>query len=483
MRSQPHRRRRQCLAAVGVAVAIALVLASSGRANGAGSVACWGENIHGECGAGFKGKPTPPVAVKGLQGVREVSAAFGANYALLPEARFDAWGGNLYSQLGLGYQGGQSLVPLLNPLVGVKQVCGAGAHAMALSTSGVVYTWGSFVFGETGDGRTTKGTEKPGQEQSQKTPKPVPGLPPARAIACGGPNDIAILQDGRVMGWGYNGSGQLGLGDTVERTRPALVPGLSNVTQVSIGGQSSFGSHMLALRENGTVMAAGRNDHGQLGDGTTIGKLRLVPVRGLTGVTAVSNDLSHSLALAGGSLYTWGQNAYGQLGTGGKADVHTPLKLALPAVTSISAAFRYSVVVSQGRVYAWGWNNQQQLGDGTKIKRAVPQLVPGVGTATQVSAGDYHALAVLTGEAPPPPITATPGPGSLSITWTAPEHRTPWTIAWRPVTRPTSKWGGFVTLPPPTRSYTISRLPPGHTVEVIVKNRAFGTRVVTGTPR
>src|SRR5262249_2235617 len=98
--------------------------------------------------------------------------------------------------------------------------------------------------------------------------------------------------DGTVMAWGANNFGQLGDGATTERHAPVPVNGLAKALGIAAGA-----SHSLALSSCGTVMAWGANNFGQLGDGTTTETHAPLPVSGLVGATAIAAGGSHSLAL------------------------------------------------------------------------------------------------------------------------------------------------------------------------------------------
>ena len=103
-------------------------------------------------------------------------------------------------------------------------------------------------------------------------------------------------------GLGDGRYGQLGDGTTTGSSLPVAVSELSGVTAVSAGGE-----HGLALLSNGTVMAWGDNDEGELGNGTTGGRCDVpVPVSGLSGVTAISAGTRYSLALlSNGTVMAW----------------------------------------------------------------------------------------------------------------------------------------------------------------------------------
>jgi hypothetical protein len=106
-------------------------------------------------------------------------------------------------------------------------------------------------------------------------------IPIATSVATGDAHACALLLGGTVACWGRNDFGQLGDGTTTERHTPVAVTGLSGVTAIAAGGFFTC-----ALLAGGTVVCWGWNVQGQLGDGTTTDRYVPVAVGGLSGVTA-----------------------------------------------------------------------------------------------------------------------------------------------------------------------------------------------------
>jgi len=144
------------------------------------------------------------------------------------------------------------------------------------------------------------------------------------AISAGDLHSVALKNDGTVLAWGYNGYGQLGNGTTTDSYTPVPVSFLlSDVIAISAGGYRT-----VALKNDGTVWAWGKNYYGQLGDGTTIDSYTPVRVSGLTDVIAISAGESHTIALKNDrTIWAWGRNYYGQLGDGTTTDSYTPVKV------------------------------------------------------------------------------------------------------------------------------------------------------------
>ena len=214
----------------------------------------------------------------------------------------------------------------------------------------------------------------------------------APAVSGGGWHSLALKGDGTVWAWGRNDWGQLGDGTDSNRLTPVQVSGLDGMVSVSAG----YG-YSLAVKGDGKVLAWGRNYYGQLGDGTYTDRLAPVQVSGLEGAVFVSAGEYHSLAVKGdGTAWAWGVNGNGQLGDGTYTHRITPVQVSgLDGVVSVSAGGFHSLALkSDGTVWAWGSNSYGQLGDGTHTGRLAPVQVSGLGGVVSVSAGEDHSLAL-----------------------------------------------------------------------------------------
>ena len=240
---------------------------------------------------------------------------------------------------------------------------------------------------------------------------------PLTANASGGNGaDIGAfeLQNSIVKDWGLNGNGQLGLGDLTSKLVPTTLAGFNDITQFGGGFQ-----HSVALRSDGTVLTAGDDTHGQLGDGTigggnrtTFGQVVLAPGgANLSGIVAVSGGGQHSLALkSDGTVWAWGRNINGQLGNGANMNSAVPVQVGAGIaafnthVVAVSAGTSHSLALTDdGKVWAWGFNNNGQLGDGTTTSSTVPiQVKVSAGGAQlsnieQISAGEDDSVALTSG--------------------------------------------------------------------------------------
>jgi alpha-tubulin suppressor-like RCC1 family protein len=262
-----------------------------------------------------------------------------------------------------------------------------GAATLTVATSNFsAVAWGQNLLRQLGNGSTNS---------FSKVPVLVSGLKFVTSVAAGGTHSLALLANGTVMGWGGNEHGQVGDGTTLVKDVPIAVEGLSGVKAIAAGG-----NHSLALLNNGTVMAWGDNESGQLGDGTLTDREAPVSVKGLSNVRAIAAGGNHSLALLNnGTAMAWGANESGQLGTGSLKTSTVPVAVkGLTGVTQLSAGAEYSLaLLGTGNVEAWGSDEYGQLGNAgfEEPNSDLPIAVSGLSGATQVAAGATHALALL----------------------------------------------------------------------------------------
>jgi alpha-tubulin suppressor-like RCC1 family protein len=311
-------------------------------------------------------------------------AAVAVSPALAPPSPF-GWGNEGLGELGNGVSGPVLTGPpvyltLPQPVAlpgTVRQLALSGFCGAAVLAGGTVATWGYNLDGELGDSTFS----------SRPIPAVISGLTGITQLANGDFHMLARDAGGRVWAWGDNQYGQQGdslAGGTYPT--PGQVPGITDAVQVAAGTGTSY-----ALRSNGTVLAWGDNRHGELGDGTSVSQSRPEPVPGLTGITKVfAGDQDAFAVRADGSVLAWGDNTGGQLGTGSSAP-YLAVPAAVPGLTGVTqiattAGFGLALAGPSGTVWGWGVNLGGQLGDGTTTSRAVPEAT-GLSGVTQVAVG------------------------------------------------------------------------------------------------
>jgi len=194
---------------------------------------------------------------------------------------------------------------------------------------------------------------------------------------------------GSVVAWGANGSGQAGPDSSGEG---AMVPQpqrlhLDNMIAVAGGGEQSY-----ALDAHGTVWGWGANDHGQIG--TRVAGAEPMPIA--YGMTAIAAGAFHALALKDdGTVWAWGSNAAGEIGEALAADDPVPHQVAdLDHVVAIAAGQGFSLALrDDGSVWGWGENGNGQIGLGN-LGGARPQMIQGLDKVVAIAAGQQHAIAL-----------------------------------------------------------------------------------------
>jgi alpha-tubulin suppressor-like RCC1 family protein len=310
------------------------------------------------------GPPTPMVAV----------GPFGISLGLRSDGTVFEW--------IVGAQGGYTGAALTQQnvdLSDVRRVAISGEQVeFALRQDGTLWTWG----------------RNPTNTYSVSLPIRVAGLSSLTSVAAGANFWLALKGDGTVWGAGTNTNAQLGDGTLTTREAPVQAAGLVNAVAIAAGSV-----HGLALRGDGTVWAWGNNSSGQLGQGA-LSSPQPTPVQvgGLTNVVAVAASAggAYSLALrSDGTVWAWGENSFGQLGTGPTTQL-APVQIAgLANVSAIAAGYDFALALkTDGTVWGWGHNAQGQLADGTTINRTSPVQVLGLAGIVAIAAGNLHSIAI-----------------------------------------------------------------------------------------
>ena len=188
------------------------------------------------------------------------------------------------------------------------------AHTCGLTTAGDVYCWGNNEVGQLGRGTTGN---------SEFLPLKVPGLSNVTSISVGMAHTCAIVKSKNVYCWGQNGNGKLGTGDLEQRNSPTLVKDLDNVKQISANRLATC-----AVVDSGAAYCWGDNQSGQLGIGAEGSVSVPTLVKNLTQVKQISISYMHACAVVGdGDLYCWGNNDDLQLGLANQKSSTTPVQV------------------------------------------------------------------------------------------------------------------------------------------------------------
>lgn len=323
-------------------------------------------------------------------GISSISAGGDHTCALIDDGSIRCWGDNSVGQLGNG-----TLAPTdLSTVVGVSDAIAVSAgrqHSCAIRSDRSVLCWGYGNNGELGNNDTI----------SSGTPVPVAlGLDKAFTLSSGDGFSCASLLGGRVKCWGLGNAGQMGVGaaNTINKV-PVQVTGVTTALSVSAGSGSTCASLV-----DGTARCWGFNDSGQLGVSfPPSNQLSPVQVTGLADSQDIGIGNSHACArsIGAGTVQCWGRNDAGQLGDGSFNNSSSPVNTSVNAVTSLSVGgFSSCVTLEGGTVKCWGANSSGQIGDGTFTDVNSPVQVAGLGDASSVSAGYQHVCAARVNQLP-----------------------------------------------------------------------------------
>ncbi|KAJ7565806.1 hypothetical protein O6H91_02G076100 [Diphasiastrum complanatum] len=284
------------------------------------SVLAWGAGEDGQLGLGNLEDKDWVCRVDDLEGLSVVSVVAGSrnSLAICEDGRLYTWGWNQRGTLGHPPETKTESTPSqVKALENVKIVQAAigGWHCLAVDEEGRTYAWGGNEYGQCAEEPEKKGEGKI-LHRDITIPRRCCHHLHVRQVAAGGTHSVVLTEEGRVWTWGQpwppgdiimiNGSKQI--------STPVRVQGLEKVRVVAAGA-----FHNLALLEPGNVWAWGNNEYGQLGTGDTQPRASPIPVRGLTGL--VLEDIAaggwHSMALTvDGQVYAWGRGEHGRLGFG-----------------------------------------------------------------------------------------------------------------------------------------------------------------------
>jgi alpha-tubulin suppressor-like RCC1 family protein len=347
-----------------------------------GTLWMWGLNSSGQLGQNNTINRSSPVQVGTDTTWTDIS--LGDTHTIgIKSGQLWAWGPNFNGQLG----GGATGTPRSSPVqVGTltdwsKISCGA-IHSIAIKTDGTLWGWGTGI----------AATRPP--LNSVNSPVQIGTLTGWSKISSSSSHTMAIRTDGTLWSWGLNSNGQLGLGDTIDRSSPVQVGTMTNWSKISAG----FG-HAVAVKTDGTLWSWGLNTSGQIGDGTLINRSSPVQIGTLTNwLDAIGGQTFTFGIKTDGTLRAWGVNDTGQLGrgfAGSNISRSSPVQIGEDQWTSVYSGNLFtSAIRGDGTLWSWGVNTAGYLGDASVLSRSAPIQIGTYSKWTQVSAGASHTIAI-----------------------------------------------------------------------------------------
>ena len=285
------------------------------------------------------------------------AVAAGPDYSIVLKQGGYVWamGENSNGQLGTGTRTNKETFIFVRMITGAKAVAAGHQHALILTHEGRVWVAGWNKYGQLGDGSTTDHNRF--FQVINNGRKPV-------AVAAGEAHSIVLRRDGTVWATGRNNNGQLGDGSTVHRSSfVKVIP--SGAADVAAGS-----SHSIVLTQDGSIWTTGLNEFGQLGDGSTTDRASYVLVIP-DGVKAGAAGSLHSMVLKqDGSVWATGHNLYGQLGDGSTTSRNIFVHVMLDGAIAVAAGGFHSMILKQdGSIWATGSNQDGQFGDGSTTSK------------------------------------------------------------------------------------------------------------------
>jgi alpha-tubulin suppressor-like RCC1 family protein len=306
---------------------------------------------------------------------------------LTPQMAFVS-GDNTYNETGRTGSYLATLFPQTNVQQSPTVYTGSAGslHGAKILTDGTLWTWGNGTYGQTGLGVTSV----------TSTPTQVGADASWKTVNCGFAHTMATKTDGSLWAWGRNNYGQLGNNASlVDQSSPVQIGLDTNWRLIQSGGY-----HTVALRTDNTIWVWGQNTKGQLG--TLDSSHRSSPVQVGTGYTwqsVAAGWLSTYAIRSDGTLWSWGQNLYGQLGANLSTAIDYSSPVQVGSGTNWKKVFAHGgssvgAIQNDNSAWTWGANTNGQLGLNDRVNRSSPVQLGNQNVWHSVNIGMVHALAI-----------------------------------------------------------------------------------------
>lgn len=274
-------------------------------------------------------------------------------------------GRNNFGQLGMGNTNAVNNIVQIGTATNWKQVAPADFFTIGLKLDGTIWGWGQNDGYQVGDGTSIE----------RHTPVLIGTATDWKMVAtCAARQGFALKNNGTLWGWGMNFSGMLGDSSVQSLNIPTQLNVANDWKTISVGS-----NHILAIKNNGTLWAWGGGGNGQCGDNLPLAYFRDAPHQiGTDTWTTVTGGQNFSLGIkTDGTLWAWGKNDVGQLGDGTTTDQANPVQIGTDTNwASVAAGLRHVVALkTNGAVFTWGINIFCQLGNGTTTSTNSPAAI------------------------------------------------------------------------------------------------------------
>ena len=267
----------------------------------------------------------------------------------------------------------------------IKSVYCGRIHTIILKNDGTLWSTGFNDVGQLGLGDTT---------QRNTFTQITTNTDNIKEVYCGSHHTFILKNDGTLWSTGYNNYGQLGLGDTNYRTTFTQVTTNTNdVKSVYCGYYNTF-----ILKNDGTLWSCGNNQYGQLGLGDTINRTTFTQITTNTGdIKEIYCGTYHTFILENdGTLWGTGLNSEGELGLGNTNNRNTFTQITTNTndIKSVYCGWSHTIILkNDGTLWSTGDNSYGQLGLGdTNNRTTFTQVTTNADDIKQVCCGLNHTL-------------------------------------------------------------------------------------------
>jgi alpha-tubulin suppressor-like RCC1 family protein len=342
-------------------------------------------SIDGGTLVGVDGGPRDATSNSGDGGsVPFLQVAVGGNHtcAIRVDSTLWCWGNNAFGQLRIQNTSNR-LSPAQVSGPGWSQVSCGQSHSCSIRSDGSLSCWGNNASGQLGNSAVGAS----GQAE-------VAGNAPWASVSAGSYQTCGVQQDGTLWCWGDDTNGQLGIGSLDNQPSPV------QVVETGFTHVSASYLHTCATKGTGSMWCWGLNANEQTGDSNGTYHINPVLLDGGDWVD-ISTGLYHSCGLKGdNTLWCWGGNPTGQLGNASiPAQALSLTATAVPvdgAWQNVSAGQSHTcAIMLDGSLWCWGDNSSGQLGTGSSTAAGVPVLVQSsVKAWSMVASGISHTCAI-----------------------------------------------------------------------------------------
>jgi alpha-tubulin suppressor-like RCC1 family protein len=334
-----------------------------------GTIWVWGSGAYGQLGNLTDTDEYSPILLSNLNEWKLVKSSYINTFCIKNDKSLWGTGSNVFGGLGIG-----STINYVSTLTQItnsfnwKDIAPGDYFTIGLKYDNTLWSWGQNDGYQLGLGICCSNVLTPTQIGTQNDWKMI-----SSSYARAG---FALKDNGTLWGWGSNPSGMLGPSNLSIRQVPTQLNSDMDWSIISAGE-----SHILAIKNNGTLWGWGSGDYGETGDSLPVNYFRSTPTQ--VGIdhdwVTISTGIDISFAIkSNGSLWAWGKNDVGQLGDGTFVNKRQPVQIGTATNwNTVSAGWQHVVATkSDGSLWTWGSNDVGQLGNGTTVAYTTPTLLP-----------------------------------------------------------------------------------------------------------